>query len=206
MGCHILDAPFWALKLGHPTSVEATSTAAQMPKEVNEETYPMAALVHYEFPARGDLPPVTMHWYDGGLEPPRPPELEDGRPMGNKNHGGIILVGDEGTILSLYNGDDARLLPESRMKDYKMPEPTLPRIPGQYNGHRKQWADACKTGDTPDTNFDYSAPHRSRSPRLPRHANGHETQLNAEKMEITTSRRQTGTWRIRTGRVGGGKG
>ena len=138
--------------------MEATSTAAQMPKEVNEETYPMAALVHYKFPARGDLPPVTMHWYDGGLEPPRPPELEDGRPMGNKNHGGIILVGDGGTIMSLYNGDDARLLPESRMKDYKMPEPTLPRIPGQYNGHRKQWADACKTGGTPDTNFDYSGP------------------------------------------------
>lgn len=158
MGCHILDVPFWALKLGHPTSVEATSTAFQNPKEVQKETFPMAAMVHYDFPARGDLPPVTMHWYDGGMEPMRPKELEDGRPMGSRDHGGILLVGDDGIIMSKYNGADACILPDSKWKDYKMPAKTIPRVPGGPAGHRKEWAEAAKTGRPTGSSFDYAGP------------------------------------------------
>ncbi len=69
MGIHNLAPVFSALKLGAPTSVHASSTA------VYEETLPLASTVHYEFPARGNMPPVMVHWYDGGLIAARPPEL-----------------------------------------------------------------------------------------------------------------------------------
>ena len=82
---------FRALKLGHPDSVEASST------RVNTETYPLASMVTYQFPAREDMPPVKLVWYDGGLRPPRPAELEAGSRMGA---GGHLFIGDKGKILS----------------------------------------------------------------------------------------------------------
>lgn len=148
MGCHLFDAPFWALNLGCPASVEASSTP------VNSETAPLASIVHYQFPARGDLPPVKLTWYDGGLMPARPEEIEEGRPMGNKN-GGVLLVGDKGTIMAKdENAQDPRLIPESRMQEYKQPEKTIPRS----SGHCAEWIAACKGGKPAGANFDYAGP------------------------------------------------
>src|SRR5688572_10756718 len=94
IGCHSFDPVFRALKLGHPISIEASST------RVNAETYPLASMVTYHFPARAaepqkhnahlttseaqaasrvEMPPLKLVWYDGGLRPPRPVELEIGR-------------------------------------------------------------------------------------------------------------------------------
>ena len=70
MGCHHWNTPRRALKLGHPTAVSATST------KVMPETWPLASIITYEFPARGSMPPVQITWYDGGLKPPRPVEME----------------------------------------------------------------------------------------------------------------------------------
>src|SRR5207244_12563919 len=65
MGCYSFDTIFRVLKLEAPVSVEASST------ERYSESYPQACIVHFNFPARGDMPPVTLTWYDGGLTPPR---------------------------------------------------------------------------------------------------------------------------------------
>ena len=66
LGCHKLSTVFKALKLGYPVSVEACST------KLNPETYPQGVMAWFEFPARGEMPPVTLHWYDGGLRPAAP--------------------------------------------------------------------------------------------------------------------------------------
>ena len=82
MGCHIIDHPVWALKLGAPTFVEARTTLDGSffdGDKPNVETYPIAALIYFEFPARGDLPPVRMTWYDGGLMPASPRRASLGR-------------------------------------------------------------------------------------------------------------------------------
>src|SRR5206468_6956001 len=122
IGCHAFDPVFRALKLGAPLSVQASST------RVNEETFPLASMVTYEFPARGELPPVKLTWYDGGLRPPRPADLEDGQVMGIfSGSNGRLLVGDKGKILG------NRIIPQSRKDEYKEPEPTLPRSIGHYN-------------------------------------------------------------------------
>jgi predicted dehydrogenase len=134
IGCHSIDPVFRALKLGYPTSVEACCTL------VNNETYPVASRVTYEFPARGDLAPVTLHWYDGGMRPPRPAELEDSRRLGTN---GALYVGDKGKIL------DGRLIPEARRKEYGRPPKTLERSPG----HHQEWINACKGGKPAGSNF-----------------------------------------------------
>src|SRR5262245_63457771 len=59
MACHLMDAPFWGLKLKYPTSVEATGEGTTV------DSPPVSAVIHYDFPARGSLPPVRMTWYDG---------------------------------------------------------------------------------------------------------------------------------------------
>ncbi|HOH31341.1 MAG TPA: hypothetical protein PLC40_16805, partial [Candidatus Hydrogenedentes bacterium] len=70
----------WALGQGAPETVEANST------DLNNETHPIASIVRYQFPARGEMPPVTVDWYDG-LEPPRHPDVEDPRDLGDGEGG-----------------------------------------------------------------------------------------------------------------------
>ena len=148
MGCHIFDSPFFALNLGYPTSVEAVSSP------VNRETGPVASIIRYEFPARGEMPPVKLTWYDGGLLPPRPEELEPGRRLGNEN-GGILYIGDKGKIMaSDENAQSPCLIPQSRMNEYKRPPKTIPRSVG----HHAEWVQACKGGPPAGANFDYAGP------------------------------------------------
>ena len=108
MGIHNIAPVFSASSWRAPVSVSASATA------VYEETLPLACCVHYEFPARGNLPPVTLHWYDGGLLPPRPAELENGRELNRED--GILLVGDKGKMLvEGWGGHSPRLIPEKSM-------------------------------------------------------------------------------------------
>jgi len=144
MGCHIIDPVWWALDLGYPTTVEAK------PGPFNKETYPTATVVTWEFPARGELPPVTVSWYDGVNRPPRPPDLEPGRKLPGQ---GGLYYGEKGTLLAPHMGNP-RLVPESEMKGFKMPEPFL----GRGVNHYRQWINACKGGPKPTANFDYSGP------------------------------------------------
>jgi predicted dehydrogenase len=151
MGCHILDPAFWTLRLGHPTRVEATTTHYQ--PEVASETYPRAAIIRYEFPARGDMPPVKLTWFDGRLLPPRPKDLEPGRRLeGN----GALLIGDKGTIMHGSHGaGGVRIIPEVKMKAYVRPDKTIPRVKGGQSGHEQDWIRACKDGKPASSTFDY---------------------------------------------------
>jgi predicted dehydrogenase len=132
LGCHKLSTVFKALKLGYPTSVEACST------KLTPEIYPLGVIARYEFPARGDMPPLTLSWYDGGLRPPRLKDLEPGRGMAD-----VIYVGEKATLMG------HRLVPETKMKGYGRPPKKLPRSPGHY----KEWVDACRGGPAAGANF-----------------------------------------------------
>jgi predicted dehydrogenase len=144
MGCHVMDASFWALDLDHPTSVEA-----EVPS-LHPETAPTWEIITYQFPARGDLPPVTLKWYDAGKQPPQ--ELGDGKPLAET---GSLLIGDEGTLyIPDPYGTTFKLLPEEKFADYKGPDPTLPRA---HDNPYKEWIAACKGGQPSLSNFDYAA-------------------------------------------------
>jgi predicted dehydrogenase len=142
-GCHIMDLAFWALKLRHPLTVEAEGPA------VHPETSPRWMTVHYEFPARGEMPPLKMAWYHAKNGPPILAELvpEKERPTWES---GVVFVGQKGTLLGDYS--NWKMFPESNFKDFKPPEPTIP----DSIGHHKEWIGACKTGGPTTCNFDYS--------------------------------------------------
>lgn len=147
MGIHNLAPVFAALKLGAPSSVNASSTA------VYPDSLPIASIVHYEFPAHGARPPVTVHWYDGGFVPPRPPELEPDEELDRED--GILFVGDRGRMLvEGWGGERPRLLPQQRHDEYRKPPKTLPRSVG----HHQEWVAACKGGPAPRSNFDFAGP------------------------------------------------
>jgi predicted dehydrogenase len=149
MGNYSVDTIFRVLKLTAPSAVEASST------QLFKETFPSASLIHWEFPARGDMPPVELNWYDGGLRPPRPAELEDGSQMGRgEEHEGLLFIGDHGTILAGFSGNNPRLLPESRMRAFVPPAKTLPRSAGHY----REWIEAAKGGPPPAANFEFEGP------------------------------------------------
>jgi predicted dehydrogenase len=143
IGCHAFDPVFRALKLGSPTAVEASSTL------VNEETYPLGSMVTYYFPARQNMPELKLVWYDGGLRPPRPQELEPGRVWGDN---GKLLVGDKGKIIE--GSGSFVLIPESKNKEFGEPPKVLPRSPGHY----KEWILACKGGQPAGSNFAWAGP------------------------------------------------
>ena len=159
MGCHVLDTAYYALELTQPTSVEACCSIF-VPGEVtwdkpfNTESYPQASIVRYDFPGRSQRPALKLTWYDGGLTPPRPAELEEGRKMGNM-FGGIIFIGDKGKIVGGAHGGDApRIIPEAKMQEYARPPKSIPRSPG----HHAEWLNACKGAEPAKSNFDYAGP------------------------------------------------
>jgi len=149
MGCHIMDAAFWALDLRHPVSVECVSP------DRPAETPPSSCRITWEFPARGSLPPCTLRWLDAGQLPPR--ELFDGRDIVPN---GSLLIGEKGRLYfdDAYCGNFV-LLPERDFADYQPPAPGLPR-PAERATHYSVWVDQCKQGrGSVDllSDFDYAA-------------------------------------------------
>ena len=161
LGCHILDAPFWALKLKYPTSVEGCISTywkgLWKPGRRRTRTIPRSTIARFKFPAREGMPEVKLTWWDGGMMPPRPEELEPGRRMGDDD-GGVLFIGDKGSLMCGCYGRSPRLIPEAKMQDYKRAQPTIQRIPGGEQGHEKDWVRACKGGKPASSNFDYSGP------------------------------------------------
>jgi predicted dehydrogenase len=132
MGCHIMDMPFYTLKLREPDTVEASST------RVYDETYPERTQVRYTFPSRGDRPGITFTWYSGGMQ-------------------GIILVGDKGALMAGNHASDPRIYPLSLMKKFKDAPKKYPRV---RTSHHMSWVNACKKDDptAPASSFDYAVP------------------------------------------------
>lgn len=141
MGCHHFNTSFKALKLTYPTRISASAT------RVLDETAPLGSIVTYDFPAREGLVPCRVVWYDGGVKPPRPEELEDSREL----HGsGNLYIGSKGKILGGTN--DGRIIPEVKMKAYKKPPQRLTPRSGTWG----EWAEAMRGGEAAGCNFDWA--------------------------------------------------
>jgi hypothetical protein len=167
-GCHNLDGAFTALKLGSPTSIEVLDQVGG-----SDERFPTLNTIRFEFPARGDMPAVKVHWFDGYRDfdarlkddnpeealkhqnrPPMVLELEKKYKRELKN-GGTIYVGDKGIMYSGNYTGSPRLLPEEAHKAFPVPAKTLPRWKGTHQGNFFQ---ACRDGKPAMSNFDYAGP------------------------------------------------
>ncbi|HEY8505095.1 MAG TPA: Gfo/Idh/MocA family oxidoreductase [Gemmataceae bacterium] len=141
MACHYTDLPFWALKLSRPTRVEAKGPPP------DPQTAAVWLIVEYDYPARDNLPPVKLTWYDGGK---RPELFAQGKlPRWGD---GVLFVGEKGMLIADYNRH--RLLPEKQFEGFQRPEPFIPAS----IGHHREWVEACKTGGPTTCSFDYSGP------------------------------------------------
>ncbi|MHC4692775.1 MAG: Gfo/Idh/MocA family protein [Planctomycetota bacterium] len=136
--CHYCDLAFWALKLRHPVTVEAEGS-------VHPESAARWTIAKQEYPARGNLPPVTLTWYSGGGYPVF---MNEGKvpQWGNA----VLFIGSEGMLIADYGRH--QLLPEEKFVDFERPEPFIPNS----IGHHREWVEACKTGGPTTCNFDYS--------------------------------------------------
>src|SRR2546425_4975322 len=139
LGSHWNDLPFWALNLRHPLTIEGKGPPPQ------PEIAPASMSAAYEYGARGDLPPVNVIWYQGTVKPPH--HIEKKIPQWDN---GVLFVGDKGMLLADYGKHI--LLPEANFKDFKGPDPFIPRV----RGHHEEWIEACKTGKPTASNFDYA--------------------------------------------------
>ncbi len=152
MGAHLIDHPYWALDLGYPTRIEATSTPWGRTEE-ELMSYPMATTVHYEFPRRGLMPPVELHWYDGGLMPRRPSALPD--EVGLEREGGVIFVGERGILMHETYGRNPQLYPQALHEEAAAVPQTYTRI---EESHEMNWANACRGIGEATCPFSYAAP------------------------------------------------
>lgn len=153
MACHILDPVYSALKLSNPTSIEANSPVVYTESGLIEntiiETAPVASIVRYEFPARENMPPLKLTWYDGGMTPARPEELEPSQRMGS-----IIFIGEKGKLMCGDYGDKPQLLGKAKTEELQQPQ----KPPAERVSHEQNWINACKGGAPASSNFDYSGP------------------------------------------------
>ena len=147
IACHAWSGPFTALKIEHASAV----TLLEDTGDTTSEMYPSASKIMWDIPARGDMPPCRMFWYDGGKYPSREiSEFPEGKAYPSN---GTIIVGEKGKLW--WGGGRPELIPAEKMKDFKVPPKTIPRC---ESDHFREWVTAAKGGRPAFSNFDHAGP------------------------------------------------
>ena len=151
--CHVVDPVFWALDLGLPTSVRAEVKGWD--PRTQGDAFPRGEVITYEFPPKPGRGPIAMKWYTGTEKIPRPPDL----PADQDDIGiGAAVYGEKGVITyGSHGAGGVRIIPEAKMKAYKRPDKTIPRVPG--GSHQGDWLQAIVQGRKAGCDFaDYGGP------------------------------------------------
>jgi predicted dehydrogenase len=147
-GCHTLDPAFWALDLGSPESVIASTSNLL---NIKYDTFPTSSIITYQFPERDQQPPVKLMWYDGGILPLHDDRLKD---LKYPACGGLV-IGEKGMITHGSHGAGKyQIIPF----DEKMEIPTPPQLLERSKGHHADWLEAIKTGTPASADFNYGGP------------------------------------------------
>lgn len=142
-GCHILDIPFWALKLKYPSRVDLDVVPEK--KDIDPQRTPKSMKTRLEFPAEDGHKALALHWWHGS-------NREVFQKYGATGNGNTLFVGEKGLIVAGFNGYTAKLNDGSTPEK---PEKTIAKSPGFYN----EWIGACKGGPRSSCDFvDYSGP------------------------------------------------
>jgi predicted dehydrogenase len=148
--CHVVDPVFWALDLEAPKTIVAQ--AKNYDPKTQGDAYPKGDIITFEFPAKEKRGPVTLVWYSGTERIPRPEDLApDGKPVDT----GAVVYGDKGTIMyGSHGAGGVRIIPEEKMKAYKLPAKTIPRA----KEHHADWLRAIREGKKAGSDFSYGGP------------------------------------------------
>jgi hypothetical protein len=161
MACHIMDPVFRILPIDYPKSVECsvggTWTFTLREQDHNPDWTPFTTSIHLDYPRKDNKGNIKVSWYDGGILPELPEELNPGEAFGNAD-GGVLFIGSKGKLMADCYGANPRLLPLKNNEGLNIPE-TIARVPNQ--DHYLQWVDACIAGygkGTTSSPFEYAAP------------------------------------------------
>jgi hypothetical protein len=106
----INSAPLSARAYGTTTSIVQNNVSRG---ERNNVAFPYSCIVEFDFSGQENLPPFKLYWYDGGMKPTTPEELDaEGKELPRE---GMMFVGDRGKILASFHGANPRIIPEKRM-------------------------------------------------------------------------------------------
>ena len=170
----------WRSSSTIPTSIVAESG------EINPETYPAWAHITFQFPARGEMPPVKFVWYEGKKTPESPnvlpaPELVKGQGEREKGYSiyfkdgkwifkngdkktnvtsGSFLIGDKATLFSPDDyGSDSYIITTDGVERVKGKPEKLASNNGGDRGQKVEWVKAIKENKPAlaFSNFDYAA-------------------------------------------------
>ncbi|WP_434479530.1 Gfo/Idh/MocA family protein [Gemmatimonas sp.] len=188
MGAHLIDQAYTALELTYPTSITASSSPWGG-GEKNPATYPLAMMAQFEYPAVGKRGPVKLHWYDGGLLPPRPDMLPVDAPISNpgSDGGGAMIVGEKGILIHETYGNRPRIYPEGTARKAEQVAQSIPRI---TVSHEQNWIQASKGQTKSSSPFSQAAPLTETmllGIAALRAGQGRKVLYNAEKMEFTNA-------------------
>lgn len=161
MACHLTHVFYNALKVVPPTVVEGRRSTMRegvfritpddrdiLPSPIETpETESYSTMVTWDIPEREGMPPLRVHWYDGGLRPARPLGMDRKRPMPEE---GAMYVGSKGVLLTGGRGRFS-LFPENQFRDFVPPPKTLPRSIGHY----REFIEAAKGGKPTNCPFSF---------------------------------------------------
>ncbi|MHC4994696.1 MAG: Gfo/Idh/MocA family oxidoreductase [Planctomycetota bacterium] len=188
MGHYSLWSVFTEFDLGSPTSAQAWSSHVcevvdQVSKRKrNDVSFPMANMVRFKFGSEGDRSKPELYWYDGGMKPQMPEELdEDGQDLPRE---GMLFVGDKGKVLAGFRGDNPRIIPKRKMRAY------LDGKTGEAEAYgRTDWLNAFRGGGRSPGDFINAGPITD-AVNLGAVAirTGKKIEFDAEQMHITNNR------------------
>lgn len=162
-GAHLIDTAHEFLELGLPTEINMLHADGH-----NPFFFPYSSTIQFKFPARGDMPPVDITWYDGvdnippvpegygelELDPNIPP-VAGGKIQPAKLNPGKIIYSDELTFKGGSHGSVLSIIPESKAKEM---EPFLPEVPESTSNHFENFLLACQGLEKPRSPFSVAAP------------------------------------------------
>jgi predicted dehydrogenase len=152
MGHYSLWPVFQLFELDAPYAVESRpSHLCTLDNHVavkihNDYSFPAACTIRFRFAAKGNRPALDIFWYDGSMRPPTPEELEEDNLDFEPE--GMMFVGDKGRILGGFHGEEPRLIPEKRMREFRAAKNLPEKISAQrwQRQAAEQWVAAFRGG------------------------------------------------------------
>ncbi|CAG5069776.1 Inositol 2-dehydrogenase/D-chiro-inositol 3-dehydrogenase [Dyadobacter sp. CECT 9623] len=162
MGCHFIDVPFRAMKLGYPTSVECSVGSVYsdfFSQAFFDDVCPPSSSIHLKFASKTPGKEISFSWYDGGIRPQLPDGCDYKTVFGSVD-GGMLFIGTKGILSAEMFGENPRLWPEKQFENVRLNINPRELVPGGPAGHQQQFVQACKKGFGAYTSssFDQSGP------------------------------------------------
>lgn len=162
-GAHILDTVHEFLDLGLPYEVNPKLLEGH-----NSFFFPFSSTLEFKFPKRGDMPPVTITWYDG-LDnlPPLPEgygamEIDPNIPPPSNTEAqqakippGKIIYSKDLTFKGGTHSKTLSIIPEEKATAMKS---KLPAVPESPSNHFENFLLACNGQEKCRSSFDVSGP------------------------------------------------